>query len=116
MAQMTIVERNGIEDGLRRGWTIPEIAAYVKRSPQTVTNEIKNRRISSSKGLRETNSTCRPKKFYIARVAQAEAEEDRDEDRREVPRRKGRPPAHLRRGEHRQWIYCQKRKNIVRYA
>ena len=36
MAQMTRVERDGIEDGLRRGWTIPEIAAYVKRPPQTV--------------------------------------------------------------------------------
>ncbi len=45
MAQMTIVEREGIEDGLRRGWTIPEIAAYVKRPPQTITNEIKNRRV-----------------------------------------------------------------------
>ena len=59
MAQMTKVERNGIEDGLKRGWTIPEIAAYVKRPPQTVTNEIKNRRIDSSKGFKETNSTCR---------------------------------------------------------
>ena len=59
MAQMTRVERYGIEDGLRRGWTIPEIAAYVKRPPQTVTNEIKNRRIDSSKGFKETNSTCR---------------------------------------------------------
>lgn len=39
MAQMTIVERNGIEDGLKRGWTIPEIAVYAKRSPQTVTND-----------------------------------------------------------------------------
>ena len=55
MAQMTRVERDGIEDGLRRGWTIPEIAAYVKRPPQTVTNEIKNRRIDSSKGFKETN-------------------------------------------------------------
>ena len=59
MAQMTRVERYGIEDGLRRGWTIPEIAAYVKRPPQTVTNEIKNRSIGSSKGFKETNSTCR---------------------------------------------------------
>ena len=59
MAQMTMVERTGIEDGLRRGWTIPEIAAYVKRPAQTVTNEIKKRRIDSNKGLKETNSTCR---------------------------------------------------------
>ena len=59
MAQMTIVERDGIEAGLRRGWTIPEIAAYVKRPSQTVTNEIKNRRIDSGKGFKETNSTCR---------------------------------------------------------
>ena len=59
MAQMTIVEREGIEDGLKRGWTIPEIAAYVKRPPQTITNEIKNRRVDSSKGLKDTNATCR---------------------------------------------------------
>ncbi len=58
MAQMTIVEREGIEDGLKRGWTIPEIAAYVKRPPQTITNEIKNRRVDSNKGFKETNSTC----------------------------------------------------------
>ena len=57
MAQMTIVEREGIEGGLRRGWTIPEIAAYVKRPPQTITNEIKNRRVDSSKGLKDTNAT-----------------------------------------------------------
>lgn len=57
--QMTIMERNGIEDALKRGWTIPQIAAYVGRPPQTVANEIRTRRIDSSKGLKETNSTCR---------------------------------------------------------
>ena len=59
MAQMTMIERNGIEDCLKRGWTIAQIAQYVNRPPQTVTNEIKNRRIDSNKGFRETNSTCR---------------------------------------------------------
>lgn len=51
MAQMTIVDRNSIEDGLRRGLSIPEIAKLVSRPPQTVTNEIKSRRIDSAKGL-----------------------------------------------------------------
>ena len=59
MAQMTIVDRNSIEDGLRRGLSIPEIAKLVSRPPQTVTNEIKSRRIDSAKGLKTTNSTCR---------------------------------------------------------
>ena len=43
MAQMTIVDRNSIEDGLRRGLSIPEIAKLIGRPPQTVTNEIKSR-------------------------------------------------------------------------
>lgn len=38
MAQMTMIERTGIDDGLKRGWTIPQIAKYVNRPPQTVTN------------------------------------------------------------------------------
>lgn len=59
MAQMTIVDRNSIEDGLRRGLSIPEIAKLIGRPPQTVTNEIKSRRIDSAKGLKTTNSTCR---------------------------------------------------------
>ena len=59
MAQMTIVDRNSIEDGLRRGLSIPEIAKLIGRPPQTVTNEIKSRRIDSAKGLKPTNSTCR---------------------------------------------------------
>ena len=59
MAQMTIVDRNSIEDGLRRGLSIPEIAKPIGRPPQTVTNEIKSRRIDSAKGLKPTNATCR---------------------------------------------------------
>ena len=59
MAQMTIVDRNSIEDGLRRGLSIPEIAKLIGRPPQTVTNEIKSRRTDSTKGLKATNSTCR---------------------------------------------------------
>ena len=37
--------RHGIEDGLRLGLSIPEIAKLIGRPPQTVTNEIKSRRI-----------------------------------------------------------------------
>ena len=85
MAQMTIVDRNSIEDGLRRGLSIPEIAKPIgrppqtpvtrrgtqasvtgaeiakpiDRPPQTVTNEIKSRCIDSAKGLKPTNATCR---------------------------------------------------------
>ena len=59
MAQMTIVDRNSIEDGLRRGLSIPEIGRLIARPPQTVTNEIKSRRTDSTKGHRTTNSTCR---------------------------------------------------------
>lgn len=59
MAQMTMIERQGIEDCLRQGWTIPQTAQYVNRPAQTITNEIKSRRIDSNKGVRETNATCR---------------------------------------------------------
>ncbi len=59
MAQMTIIERQAIEDALRRGWTIPEIARHIKRPAQTVTNEIKKRRIDSTKGVKDVNSNCR---------------------------------------------------------
>ena len=54
-----MIERTGINDGLKRGWTIPQMAKYVNRPPRTVTNEIKNGRIDSDKGFRETNSACR---------------------------------------------------------
>ncbi len=59
MAQMTIIEREAIEGALRRGWTIPEIARNIHRPPQTVTNEIKKRRIESDKGVVESNSSCK---------------------------------------------------------
>ena len=59
MAQMTLGERTGIEDCLRRGMTIPQIATCIGRPPQTITNEIKNRRIDSNKGVKESNSLCK---------------------------------------------------------
>ena len=59
MAQMTMEDRKEIEKGLGAGLTLPQIAGRIGRPPQTVTREIKARRVDSSKRQRDGNSTCR---------------------------------------------------------
>lgn len=57
--QMTDVDRNEIERLLRLGWTVAQIAGNLRRSESTIAREIRNRRIDSNKGVKETSSaTC----------------------------------------------------------
>ncbi len=59
MAQLTETERGLIELHLAGGVkSISEIARILGRPRQTVTNEIKSRRIDSDKGVRENNAVC----------------------------------------------------------
>ena len=110
MAQMTVLTRQDIEGCLKHEMSIPQIAT----KPQAIPAELKTRRIDTNKGLHKSNAIyrwyreCRrtcdrlvsppfvcngcenericplPKKFYVARVVQADRISKLHESRRGV--------------------------------